>query len=172
MPFKHGYSKTPIHRTWCGMMTRCFNPSDKKFHLYGGRGITVCERWRKSFENFLADMGEKPGPEFSLDRYPDPNGNYEPGNCRWATLSEQARGKRCLPRLEYEGKTYLPIEIVELTGKSYTCILNRIHHGWSISEVINGRPRPSRKGIKLKPRAPKPALYAAHKKDTQPGGGT
>ena len=75
------------------MLDRCFNPGCKDWHRYGGRGITVCERWR-DYNNFLADMGRKPSPALSIDRYPDNNGNYEPGNCRWATAKQQSANRR------------------------------------------------------------------------------
>lgn len=75
------------------MLTRCFNPKATRFENYGGRGIAVCDSWRNSFEAFLADMGRKPSPAFSLDRINN-DGNYEPGNCRWATASEQAFNRR------------------------------------------------------------------------------
>jgi hypothetical protein len=73
---------------WSGMKQRCFNPKAYGFIYYGARGISVCERWRNNFEAFLADMGLKPSPEHSLDRI-DNDGDYEPGNCRWATPKEQ-----------------------------------------------------------------------------------
>jgi hypothetical protein len=97
--FRHGYSpdeiarRTPEYRAWQALKTRCFNPKIVGYHRYGGRGITVCDRWINSFENFLADMGCRPGPEYSIDRFPNNDGNYEPSNCRWATRDQQAANK-------------------------------------------------------------------------------
>lgn len=92
---KHGHArvgvKSATYITWGGMIQRCFNPKAPTWEYYGGRGITVCARWR-SFENFLADMGERPQGR-TLDRL-DNDGNYEPGNCQWATRSEQLLNRR------------------------------------------------------------------------------
>jgi hypothetical protein len=88
----HTKSITPTYWTWQAMIARCTRPTNISWKNYGGRGIRICKRWRK-FENFLADMGPRP-VDMTIDRYPDPNGNYEPGNCRWATRKQQAANKK------------------------------------------------------------------------------
>jgi hypothetical protein len=89
----HGQSRKPEYRAWGSMIARCTNPRVNNFGDYGGRGITVCPRWRASYEDFLADVGSRPGPEYSLDRI-DVNGHYEPHNVRWATRGVQNRNRR------------------------------------------------------------------------------
>jgi hypothetical protein len=85
---------TPEYTVWALMKQRCNNPRSTAFFYYGARGIGVCERWTNSFEAFLADMGRRPSPQHSIDRYPDNDGDYEPGNCRWATKQEQQVNKK------------------------------------------------------------------------------
>jgi hypothetical protein len=88
----HGHTGSPTYASWASMKSRCHNPGTTGYRDYGGRGIKVCSRWQNSFANFLADMGERPEGK-SLDRR-DNNGNYEPGNCRWASQTEQNQNKR------------------------------------------------------------------------------
>lgn len=95
--FRHGQARpparTPEYRAWCQMKTRCTNPNCDKFQYYGGRGITICPQWIDSFEAFFADVGRKPNPRLTLDRINN-EGNYEPGNVRWATAKQQAANQR------------------------------------------------------------------------------
>lgn len=92
--FKHGEWLSAEYRSWGAMKSRCLNPNSHAYSRYGGRGITVCDRWRDDFAAFLSDMGRRPSPQHTLDRFPDQSGNYEPGNCRWATAKEQIANQR------------------------------------------------------------------------------
>jgi hypothetical protein len=96
-------TKTREYNSWQSMLSRCNNPKNMQYRNYGGRGITVCDEWKNSFENFLKDMGERP-ENTSLDRI-DVNGNYSPNNCRWATKAEQARNKRQTIWITFDEKT-------------------------------------------------------------------
>lgn len=113
---KHGMAESREYRIWGAMKRRCYVPKCDKFHLYGGRGIRVCDRWLHSFENFLADMGPQPSPKHSIDRYPDVNGHYEPDNCRWATQKEQMQNTRKTRIIVIEGKSMCIREASRLIG--------------------------------------------------------
>ena len=86
--------KKPGWWSWCSLKQRCYNPNHPKFYLYGALDVRVCDRWRKSFTAFIADMGPRPSLKHSVDRYPDPDGDYEPDNCRWATPLQQRHSRR------------------------------------------------------------------------------
>jgi hypothetical protein len=125
----HGLAHTSEYRTWQGMLRRCENPDEASYHNYGGRGIRVCERWH-SFESFYADMGTKPSPRHSLDRINN-DGNYEPGNCRWATSKQQCRNTRRTQRFEIDGKVYTAPELYEAAGISRQLFFLRLSWGWT-----------------------------------------
>lgn len=137
---RHGLSKTPTYDTWANMRQRCEDPNATAYPKYGARGIRVCEHWQK-FENFLADMGERPSPRHSLDRYPNQRGNYEPGNCRWATMREQQNNRSSNHRLTAFGKTLTVQEWVRETGFTHKTILGRLRLGWPIEEALSVKPR-------------------------------
>lgn len=128
----HRMSKTPEYRAWSDMRRRC---ADKENLLYGGRGITVCDRWLESFESFMADMGLRPSDGHSLDRI-DANGNYEPSNCRWATITEQNRNLRANRRLEWKGEVRCLSEWSEVTGLPYGLIYDRLDAGWTTEAAL------------------------------------
>lgn len=101
---KHGMRYSPEYGIWNHMNYRCKNKRYKEYHLYGGRGISVCDRWRESFENFIEDMGKRPTSKHSLDRI-DNGGNYEKSNCRWANKSQQAANRRSSVMITYKNRT-------------------------------------------------------------------
>ena len=123
------------YNIWVNIRARCNNPQDPSYPRYGGRGITVCDRWQASFEDFLADMGAAPSKHHSIDRKNNSEG-YNPGNCRWATPTEQGRNKRNNRMLELDGVSRPLIEWVEITGISRSAINVRLRKGLPISEVL------------------------------------
>lgn len=136
---RHGMSGTPEYLCWQHMLRRCRDPKTNHFHRYGGRGITVCERWM-SFENFFADMGRKPSPGHQIDRI-DNDGNYEPTNCRWVTRKEQARNRYTNTFLEWGGLRLTLAEWGERTGINATILSDRLTYGWTVSEILTRPPR-------------------------------
>ena len=130
----HGMTRTPTYRSWSHMVGRCRNPQNDAWHNYGGRGIQVCARWN-SFESFLADMGERPAG-MSIDRINN-DGNYEPGNCRWATTKQQRMNARTNHMVTFNGKTQSVTEWAKETGIPRNCIYLRLTAlGWSPKEAL------------------------------------
>lgn len=136
-----GYKKegrvkdNPAYEVWCGMIKRCENSNCRAYKHYGGRGITVCDRWRNSFEAFLEDVDERPSSQHSIDRI-DVNGNYEPSNCRWATAKEQAANKRNNVLISANGKTQCLQAWADELGLNAVTIIERIERGWTPEKAV------------------------------------
>lgn len=130
---RHGHARdgamSPTYKSWQSMIGRCCRPHVHGYKNYGGRGIRVCERWM-TFDHFLADMGERPSTEHTLDRK-DVNGHYEPGNVRWAHKSEQANNRRVTIRLTFRGETLPIAEWCRRLGLNRRVVSQRIASGWS-----------------------------------------
>lgn len=135
-------SDLPEWKVWAGIKSRCYNTSRKDYPRYGGRGITICERWLESFENFYEDMGPRPIEDkvrFSLDRKNNDLGYYKE-NCRWATDKEQANNRRKNVFLEYNGKTKTMSQWAEIFGIKQSILGKRIRNGWSVKDALNIKP--------------------------------
>lgn len=131
----HGLAGSPEHITWVNIRQRCENPKCSSYEKYGAKGISVCERWQ-TFENFLIDMGKKPTPKHTIDRFPDCTGNYEPGNCRWATMKQQQANRRHNVFVSYQGETLVIPEWSRRTGIAIETIRQRIKKGWTLDQVF------------------------------------
>ena len=137
---KHGHTwkggSTPTYKSWRSMLGRCTNLNHHKYPFYGALGVKVCEQWL-SFTTFLADMGERP-QDASIDRFPDRNGNYEPGNCRWATIIQQNNNKKTNVRIKWRGVEMTVAEAARtvgiVTGQEAA---KRIKRGWSIEDALS-----------------------------------
>lgn len=137
MRYKHGYTSSASHvakefRAWQSMIDRCTNPSNKSYKNYGGRGITVCDRWLDTFENFLEDIGYAPSKEYSIDRINN-NKNYEPSNCQWTTRRKQQRNRRDSIMIGNESLW----DICSRVGINYRTVMTRRRRGWSWEDAIN-----------------------------------
>lgn len=136
----HGRTKTPEYRAWKAMKGRCLSPTNKRYEYYGGRGIQVCDEWRDSFEAFLCDMGPRPSDEHSLDRI-DPDGNYEPGNVRWADKLTQLRNRRNVARATINGETKTLTEWAKEYGISPELVRSRVKdRGWELMRALTTDP--------------------------------
>jgi hypothetical protein len=136
---KHGMTGTPTYNTWINIRNRCYDPENKKFADYGGRGITVCERWLHSFENFLADMGERPPNKETIERRNYDLG-YSPDNCYWATWEEQQNNRRSNRLLTLRERTQTVAQWArELGLKSQTIISRLDRSNMSTEEALSPR---------------------------------
>src|SRR5213592_3958950 len=139
---KHGFYGTPEYVIWVHMIQRCEDPNHPAYSRYGGRGVNVYPRWRTAFVDFrtdlMASIGLRPSKHHTLDRWPDKNGNYEPGNVRWATWIEQANNRNppTCTRLTWNERTMTIAEWSDYTGLHRTTILNRVKYGWPIERIL------------------------------------
>ncbi len=131
--FKHGQSRTHVHVVWRVMHDRCRNPNNPSYRHYGGRGISVCERW-KDFALFSQDMGDRP-KGYQIDRI-DNDGNYEPSNCRWATAKQQINNRRNSVYLQCDGKKLTIEQWSEETGIGQSAIRGRLRRGWDEEKTL------------------------------------
>jgi transcriptional regulator with XRE-family HTH domain len=131
----------PEYGVWAGMKSRCFNANLPSFKNYGGRGIAVCDRWRKSFADFLADMGPRPPTpdgrkrHWSIERI-DVDGNYEPGNCRWATQAEQMHNLRSTRYVTINGEKTAACAVAKRNGVTAAAYHTRVSSGWTVERAV------------------------------------
>jgi hypothetical protein len=134
---KHGMRKCIEYACWVNMKQRCYNPKSPIYKYYGGSGVTVCERWKDDFAAFLEDVGPRRSLEYSLDRYPNARGNYEPGNVRWATDEEQARNRPGYNvNVEWRGVIKTVTQWEKDLGFGADVLANRLRTGWDVSEAF------------------------------------
>lgn len=138
--FKHGAASrrrgvTPEYRVWMSMIQRCTNPARRAYENYGGRGIRVCDAWRKSYVAFVCDVGLRPSPAHLLDRINN-NGHYEPGNVRWSTRRDQNRNRRNVRLYTWRGETKCMAEWSQVSGVTYFRLRGRLDRGWSIEDAL------------------------------------
>ena len=156
----HGLTRRripPEYKIWTGIKSRCFNANTPAYIRYGGRGITMAREWQYNYEIFFTYVGSRPSPIHSIDRFPNGNGNYEPGNVRWATTTEQARNRNKTTMLTFNGQTKSLMEWAEIVGIGASVIRNRLNQGWDVVAALSVRkrqyvelevPKPSRfKGV-------------------------
>lgn len=134
--YRHGLRRTPEYTVWANMKNRTSNPKCKEYSYYGGRGITVCREWQQSFLAFYLHIGPRPSPKHQLDRYPNPDGNYEPSNVRWATKSEQMLNRRNASRLSDGQTERRASEWAKVLGISESTIHRRKKRGLPIEKIL------------------------------------
>jgi len=128
-------SDTKLYKTFVRIKCRCYNIKDKRYKDYGGRGITVCDEWRNSFEQFAKDMGEPPTKKHSIDRI-DNNKGYSKENCRWATPKQQANNTRLTTFITYKNETKSLSEWTKISKLRKGTIITRLRRGWTIEKAL------------------------------------
>ena len=134
---KDGRTRTREYHIWSAIKQRCLNKKNPRYHCYGGRGISLCERWMR-FEDFLFDMGRRPSPAHSIDRL-DNNKGYCKENCRWSTLSQQMNNTRRIHWVEYAGEKMSLSQVARKYGIKRITLSKRLENGWSIERAITER---------------------------------
>lgn len=137
---KHGKHGLPEYKVWKSMNDRIANPNNKHWNRYGGRGISICDRWR-DFDNFITDMGQRPTPKHQIDRINN-DGNYEPSNCRWVTKTENMRNTSLCVEFKYKGQSKTLGEWSEIYGLNRMTLYNRVNRlGWDIEKALTKKTR-------------------------------
>jgi len=132
----HGKYYTSEYAVWSSIKQRCCNSNAARYYDYGGRGVTICDEWRYSFQSFYDHIGPRPGLDYTIDRI-DNNGNYEPGNVRWTTRTAQNRNRRDNIVLTFKGKKQCVTAWAEETGISRETIRDRLGRGWSVNRTLS-----------------------------------
>lgn len=139
-PKTHGRRYEPEYAVYCAIIDRCENPNNRVYHNYGGRGITICRRWRKSYVNFINDMGRRPeqskARQFSVERI-NRNKGYYPSNCKWATYAEQSVNRCNNVLVKIEGRTQTVSQWATESGIKYHVLLDRVTRGWDSERLLN-----------------------------------
>jgi len=134
----HGETKTKLYQEWQGIKRRCYSPKDSMYHLYGGRGIKMCDQWKNSYEAFKEDVSKLQHfgePHMTLDRI-DNNGDYEPSNVRWATWKEQGNNRRNNRKLTLNNETHTLSEWSEILNMNFNTLSHRYRQGWSDEAIL------------------------------------
>jgi hypothetical protein len=137
--YRHGMTDTPEFMAWQSMIQRCTNSDSQAFSRYGAAGVKICDRWMESFENFLSDVGQRPSPDHSIDRWPDNDGDYEPANVRWATRLEQQNNLRSNRLVVYHGVEMSLANAVRASRGNVTRTIAkyRLARGWSVDAAMD-----------------------------------
>lgn len=137
---RHGMRHTRLYDIWRGMKQRCYNPKTNRYKNYGGRGICVCDEWKNDFQSFYNwAISSGYSDDLTIDRI-NTDGNYEPGNCRWATVKQQANNRTSNNIVEFNGESHTLTQWSEITGIKMATIWARLQKGWSVSDALTVKP--------------------------------